>query len=251
MDPTLKRTFKARLFGEFARIGKALGSPHRLHLIELLAQGERTVEQLTRELVLPVANVSQHLQVLRSARLVSVRREGLYAHYALADSMVFRLWQTLRDLGQAHLAEVELIVTEYLGRRDDLEAVGADELLRRLRAEDVTVLDLRPRQEYEAGHIAGARCVPPEELEARLRQLSKDTEVVAYCRGPYCVLADEAVALLRTKGYRARRLAEGFPDWLGRGLPAESGPDNRNWRRGTPKPRGRPRGRRPHHGGRP
>jgi rhodanese-related sulfurtransferase len=245
MDPTVKRAFKARLFSEFARIGKALASPHRLHLIELLAQGERTVEQLARELVLPLANVSQHLQVLRSARLVAVRRQGLYGHYALADPQVFRLWQTLRDLGQAHLAEVDRVVTEYLGRRDDLEAVNADELLRRLHAEDVTVLDVRPRLEYEAGHIAGARCVPPEELEKRLRRLPKDTEVVAYCRGPYCVFADEAVALLRTKGYRARRLAVGFPEWLGRGLPAETGPDGGEWRRGVPKRRGeRPSGRR-------
>jgi rhodanese-related sulfurtransferase len=223
MDPVVKRAFKARLFGEFARIGKALASPHRLHLIELLAQGERTVEQLARELGLPVANVSQHLQVLRSARLVAVRREGLYAHYALADTRVFRLWQTLRDLGQAHLAEVDRVVTEYLGRRDDLEAVGADELLRRMHAEDVTVLDVRPRQEYEAGHIAGARCVPIEELLARLRRLPKGQEIVAYCRGPYCVFADEAVALLRAKGYRARRLSEGYPDWESRGLPIEAG----------------------------
>jgi rhodanese-related sulfurtransferase len=251
MDLVVKRAFKARLFGEFARIGKALASPHRLHLIELLAQGERTVEQLARELALPVANASQHLQVLRSARLVTARREGLYAHYALADPLVFRLWQTLRDLGQAHLADVDRVVTEYLGRRDDLEAVGADELLRRLHAEDVTVLDVRPRQEYEAGHIAGARCVPPEELEARLRHLPRGVEVVAYCRGPYCAFADEAVALLRAKGYRAWRLAEGFPDWLGRGLPSETGPDDREWRRGEPKSRGRPRGRRPQrHGGR-
>jgi rhodanese-related sulfurtransferase len=253
MDLVVKRAFKARLFGEFARIGKALSSPHRLHLIELLAQGERTVEQLAGELGLPVANVSQHLQVLRSARLVAARREGLYAHYALADPQVFRLWQTLRDLGQARLAEIDRVVTEYLGRRDDMEAVGADELLRRLRDGDVAVLDVRPRQEYEAGHIAGARCVPPEELEARLRQLPRGTEVVAYCRGPYCVFADEAVALLRANGYRARRLTEGFPDWLGRGLPAETGPDGGEWRRATAKRQGpRPRGRRQQqHGGRP
>jgi rhodanese-related sulfurtransferase len=250
MNPTLKRAFKARLFGEFARIGKALASPHRLHLIELLAQSERTVEQVARELGLPVANASQHLQVLRSARLVSVRRQGLYAHYTLADPQVFRLWQTLRDLGQAHLAEVDRVVTEYLGRRDDLEAVDADELLRRLHVEDVTVLDVRPRQEYEAGHIAGARCIPPDELEARLRQLSKDTEVVAYCRGPYCVFADEAVALLRTKGYRARRLAEGFPDWLSRGLPAETGQDDQEWQRKAPTSGRRLGGRRSQRGGR-
>ncbi len=247
----MKRAFKARLFGEFARIGKGLSSPHRLHLIELLAQGERNVEQLAAELGLPLANISQHLQVLRSARLVSVRREGLYAHYALADPHVFRVWQALRDLGRARLAEIDRVVTEYLGRRDEMEAVSADELRRRLHDGNVTVLDVRPRHEYEAGHIAGARSVPIDELKARLRQLTRGEEVVAYCRGPYCVFADEAVAILQSKGYRARRLTEGFPDWESRGLPVQFGPDGDGWQGGKGNTQGkRPRGHRQQpHGG--
>jgi rhodanese-related sulfurtransferase len=225
MKPARKREFKARLFGEFARIGKALGSPHRLLLIELLAQGGRTVEQLAAETGLPLANASQHLQVLRAARLVSARREGLYVCYTLADPRVFQVWQAVRDLGQARLAEVDRVVAEYLGRRDDMDAVSAAELRRRLRDGDVVVLDVRPRAEFEAGHIAGARSVPIEELERRLLELPPDGEVVAYCRGPYCVFADEAVAALRAKGYQARRLAEGFPDWRSRGFPVTAGGD--------------------------
>ncbi|WP_406698473.1 metalloregulator ArsR/SmtB family transcription factor [Singulisphaera sp. Ch08] len=221
MKPTEKRAFKARLFGEFARIGKALSSPHRLQLIEVLAQGARTVEQLAEDVGSPVANVSQHLQVLRSARLVSVRREGLYAHYSLAAPQVFRVWQAMRELGEARIAEVDAIVTEYLGNRSNMDAVDAAELRRRL--QDVIVLDVRPRLEYEAGHIRCARNVPFDELADRLRELPLDAEIVAYCRGPYCVFADEAVAALVAKGYRARRLTEGFPDWQSRGFPVEIG----------------------------
>ncbi len=221
MNTPKKRAFKARLFGEFARIGKALGNPHRLQLIEVLAQGERTVEQLAEDVGSPVANVSQHLQVLKAAMLVSVRREGLYARYSLADPRVFRAWQALRDLGQARLSEVDAVVAEYLGDRSKFEAVDAAGLRRRL--EDVVVLDVRPRSEFEAGHIRGARSVPHDELAARLRELPKDVEIVAYCRGPYCVFADEAVAALRAKGYRARRLAEGYPDWRLRGFPVATG----------------------------
>lgn len=223
MKPEKKRQFKARLFGEFARIGKALASPHRLQLIEVLAQGERTVEQLAADVGSPVANVSQHLQVLRAAQLVTVRREGLYAHYALSDPHVFRVWQALRDLGQARLAEVDQVVTEYLGSRDEMEAVTAAELHRRFQAGDVVVLDVRPQLEFEAGHIAGARSVPFDELIKRLRELPPDTEIVAYCRGPYCVFADEAVAALRAKGFRAKRLTDGLPDWRLRGFPVEVG----------------------------
>lgn len=220
MEPTEKATFKARLFGEFARIGKALSSPHRLQLIEVIAQGERTVEQLAVDVGSPVANVSQHLQVLKSARLVTVRRKGLYAYYSLADPRVFRVWHAMRELGEARLSEVDAVVTEYLGDRSGMDAVGAAELRRRL--QDVTVLDVRPRLEYEAGHISGARNVPFDELAERLNELPPDIEIVAYCRGPYCVFADEAVSVLAAKGYRARRLTEGFPDWRLRGYPVES-----------------------------
>ncbi len=221
METPTKRAFKARLFGEFARIGKALSNPHRLQIIEVLAQGERTVELLAEDLGCPVANVSQHLQVLKAAMLVSVRRDGLYAFYSLADPRVFRAWQALRELGQARLDEVDSIVAEYLGDRSKLEAVDAVELRRRL--QDVIVLDVRPRTEYEAGHIRGARNVPYDELDARLRELPADAEIVAYCRGPYCVFADEAVATLRAKGYQALRLSEGYPDWRLRGYPVATG----------------------------
>ena len=218
-----KCRFKARLFGEFARIGKALGSRHRLQLIEVLAQGERTVEQLADDVGLPIANVSQHLQVLRAARLVSVRREGLYAHYSLADEKVFGVWQALRDLGRARLSEIDAVVTEYFGAKSEMDGVTAAELRRRLRDDGVLVLDVRPKAEYAAGHIRGARCVPINELEDRLRDLPRSAEIVAYCRGPYCVFAHEAVALLRAKGYRAFRLAEGLPDWRARRYPVAKG----------------------------
>ncbi|MBN9519870.1 metalloregulator ArsR/SmtB family transcription factor [bacterium] len=223
MDPHRKSVFKARLFIEFARIGKALGSRHRLQLIELLAQAERTVEQLAKDIGSPVANVSQHLQVLRAARLVSVRRDGLYARYSLADPRVFRVWQAMRNLGQTRLAEIDAVVADYLGDRGGMEAVDAPELRRRLRDGDVTVLDVRPQVEYEAGHIRGAQNVPFDELTRRLRDLPRGVEIVAYCRGPYCVFADEAVARLVAEGYRARRLTEGFPDWRSRGFPVETG----------------------------
>lgn len=223
MTPKKKREFKARLFSEFARIGKALGSRHRLQLVDVLAQGERTVEELAEDVGSPVANVSQHLQVLRAARLVSVRKQGFYAHYSLAEPRVFRVWQAMRDLGQARLAEVESVVTQYLGDRGSMEVVDSAELRRRLRAGDVIALDVRPRLEYEAGHIRGARNVPFEELARRLRELPKGAEIVAYCRGPYCVFADEAVAALRAKGFNASRLTEGYPDWRARGYPTEAG----------------------------
>jgi rhodanese-related sulfurtransferase len=213
---------KSLLFEQFARIGKALANSHRLELIDLLAQGERSVEDLAHEARLSVANASQHLQVLRSARLVDVRREGLYAYYRLADDRVFGVWQALRDLAEARLAEVELIERTYFQDRRRWEAVGPAELLRRRRDEDVVVLDVRPPAEYRAGHISGARSIPLPELGARLRELPPGLEVIAYCRGPYCVLADEAVALLRARGYRARRLAEGLPDWRARGFPVSA-----------------------------
>ncbi len=213
------RAFKEQLYAQFARLGKALANQHRLELVDLLAQGERTVEDLAREAGLSVANASQHLQVLRGAGLVEVRREGLYAHYRLADERVFRVWQALRELGQARLAELDRVVQQFLGARDDLEAIDAEELRARLADDAVIVLDVRPTEEYRAGHIPGARSVPVGELEHALRELPRDREIVAYCRGPYCVFSDEAVVLLRERGYRARRLTVGLPDWRAAGLP--------------------------------
>jgi rhodanese-related sulfurtransferase len=208
-----KRGFHDALYEQFARIAKALASPKRLELVDLLAQGERTVEDLAGETAMSVANTSQHLQVLRGARLVETRREGVYVSYRLADSQVFGLWQALRGLGEARLAEVEQIARCFLGDRRGLEPVSLEEFRRLIGRPGVVVLDVRPASEYQQGHIPGARSIPASELAKRLREIPKEAEVVAYCRGPYCVFADEAVTLLRAHGRRARRLAVGYPDW--------------------------------------
>jgi len=217
-----KRQFKDQLYEQFARIGKALSNAHRLELVELLAQGERTVEELAKEASLPIANASQHLQVLRAAQLVDVRRDGLYAYYRLSDERVFRVWQALRDLGELQLAEVNRLVQSFLQDRSSLQTFNSAELVERMEAGDVLVLDVRPELEYRSGHIPEARSIPIDELEARLGELPREQEIVAYCRGPYCVFADDAVALLQKHGYRARRLVEGLPDWQALDLPVES-----------------------------
>jgi rhodanese-related sulfurtransferase/DNA-binding transcriptional ArsR family regulator len=222
MNAATHREFKDRLFGQFARVGKALASPKRLEIVDLLAQGERTVEEIARETDMSIASASQHLQALKAARMVEARREGLYAHYRLADEDVFRTWQAIRALGESRLAEVDRVVETYLADRDALEAVDVMELMERLSDGSVVVLDVRPEEEYRAGHIPGAHSVPVEKLEAYLEKIPKNREVVAYCRGPYCVFSDEAVALLSSRGYRAKRLAEGLPDWRAAGMPVES-----------------------------
>ena len=223
MDTQTKRTFKNLLYEQFARIGKALSSSHRLELLEVLAQGERSVETLAQETGMSVANASQHLQVLRAAQLVEVRREGVYIYYRLGDERVFRLWQAMREVGEARIAEIERIVQTYLHERTLLQPISATELHQRLIEGDVVLLDVRPVEEYEASHLPGALSMPVTDLEARLPELPREKEIVAYCRGPYCVFADEAVALLQTNGYQARRLAQGLPDWRALGLPVESG----------------------------
>ena len=221
MDAATHREFKDRLFEQFARVGKALASPKRLEIVDLLAQGERTVEEISRETAMSVASASQHLQALKAARMVEARREGLYAHYRLTDEDVFRAWQSVRTLAESHLAEVDRVVETYLQDREALEAVDAAELLERLSEGNVVVLDVRPEEEYRAGHIPGARSVPVDTLEAALQTLPRNREMVAYCRGPYCVFSDEAVAFLRSRGYRARRLQQGLPDWRAAGMPVE------------------------------
>ena len=221
MEATAHREFKDRLFGQFARIGKALSSPRRLEIVDLLAQGERTVEEIASETSMSVASASQHLQALKAARMVEVRREGLYMHYRLADEDVFRTWQAVRALAESRLTEVDGVVESYLKDRDALEAVDASDLMERLIEGSVVVLDVRPEREHRAGHIPGARSVPVDALEAVLQTLPKDREIVAYCRGPYCVFSDEAVALLRSRGYRAHRLRQGLPDWRAAGMPVE------------------------------
>jgi rhodanese-related sulfurtransferase len=202
---------KDALFEAIALMGKAFASPRRLELLDLLAQAPRTVDELARASGLSSANTSQHLQALHAAGMVTRAREGTSVRYALAGDRALALWLALRDASVSQLAEVERAAREYLG--DDVEALGRDELVARMRNGDVVVVDVRPREEYEAGHIEGARSIPLEELEDRLAELPVDREVVAYCRGPFCAFAHEAVRRLRAEGRRARRLEEGWPEW--------------------------------------
>jgi rhodanese-related sulfurtransferase/DNA-binding transcriptional ArsR family regulator len=208
------RAAKTALFDAFARAAKALASGRRIELVDVLANGERTVEALAGEVGLSVANTSQHLQILRQAGLVGSRRQGTSVHYRLAGPEVFELWRTLRTLAASRLAEVERLAVAYLGGRDDLEPVTREELARRLEdGDDLVVLDVRPAAEYAAGHLPGAVSIPVGELRRRLAELPADREVVAYCRGPYCAFAHEAVELLRDEGFAARRLEDGLPEW--------------------------------------
>jgi len=217
------RHFKDRLYGQFAHLGKALASPVRIEFLELLAQGERTVESLAAETDISLANASQHLQALRRAGLVESRKRGLFVHYRLADPAVFELCVAIRKVAERRSAELERLVREHFGERSGAEVVAMTDLLKRLRSPDMVVLDTRPAGEYAAGHIAGAISVPVDELQHRLKRLPKSREYVAYCRGPYCVYADHAVELLRASGRRARRLLDGFPEWRIAGFPVESG----------------------------
>lgn len=223
MKPNLaRRAFKDKLYGQFARVGKALASPVRLELLELLAQAERSVDSLATEMGLSIANASQHLQTLREAGLIESRKQGLFVHYRLADESVFALCASLRTVAERRLAELERVVREQFGDRTDPEPVSMKELLRRMRSGAVVILDTRPANEYAAGHIAGAISVPVDELKERLKGLAKGKEYVAYCRGPYCVYADRAVEVLAKSGRRARRLRDGLPEWKAAGLPIES-----------------------------
>jgi rhodanese-related sulfurtransferase/DNA-binding transcriptional ArsR family regulator len=216
------RQFKDEIFEQLARIGKAVASPKRLELLDLLAQGERHVEALASAADLPVANASQHLQVLRAARLVEARKAGVFITYRLADASVAELLRQLRLVAESRLAEVEQTARRFVEDRLGFEPVEREELLRRVRAGEVTVLDVRPTEEFNAGHLPRALSVPLQELEKRMKSLPKGTEIVAYCRGPYCVMAVEAVARLRQRGFRAVRLDLGVLDWKARGLPVET-----------------------------
>jgi rhodanese-related sulfurtransferase len=219
------RAFKDGMYEQLARVGKAVSAPKRLELLDLLCQGPRTVELLADQAALSVANASQHLQVLRAARLVTAEKQGLYVEYRLADDEVARFFVGLRQLATARLAEIELVTREYFERRGALETVGSDELVRRVRGGEVTVLDVRPAEEYRAGHIPGARSVPISELQDRLQELSKERDIVAYCRGPYCVMAADAVDLLRRKGFSAHRMEQGVADWRARGWRVATAPE--------------------------
>jgi len=211
------------LFQQLARIGHALGNGPRLALLELLRQGPRNVEALAHEAGLSVANASQHLKVLRQARLVEAEKRGIFVTYRVADQAVDDFYRALRGLAEKRLAEVQQIARAFVQERGSLEAVDRQRLLERVRTGEVTVLDVRPGEEYRAAHIAGAVSVPLKELESRMAGLPKDREIVAYCRGPYCMLAPEAVTLLRSRGYRAVVLSDGVAEWRAQGLPLAAG----------------------------
>lgn len=215
------KNVKNLLFAEFARVSKALGSGNRLELLEFLAQGERSVDALAGLSGLSVANTSRHLQVLRQAGLVAARKEGQFVYYSVSGGGVIKLLAALQEVGQHNLAEVTMLVNTYLTSKDSFEAVSVNELMDRMRQGLVTIVDVRPVEEYSAGHLQGAINVPLSELEKHLDDLPSDQEIVAYCRGPFCVLAFEAVAQLRKKGLKARRLETGFPEWKVAGFPVE------------------------------
>jgi len=214
---------KSALFAQFAAIAKALAHPHRLELLEQLAQGERSVEILAERTNLSVANASQHLQQMRRAGIVAARRASKFVYYRLADDTILHLLAALHLIAERTSAEVERVIRSYFTNRDSLEPISREELLQRSRAGAVTVLDVRPRDEFALGHLPGAMNIPLHELEARLAELDPGQEIVAYCRGPYCILSYEAVAKLRARGFKIRRLQDGLPQWRAAGLPVVAG----------------------------
>ena len=220
---TPHRRFKDSIYEQVARLGKAASAPKRLELLDLLCQGPRSVEALALQAGISLANASQHLQVLRGTRLVDAEKKGLRVEYRLASDEVCQFFLTLRGLAESRLTEIDQVTREYFESRGAMEAVEGEELLRRVRDGEVTVLDVRPAEEYRAGHIPGALSIPVSELKARLRELPKAREIVAYCRGPYCVMALEAVQLLRAKGFEAHRMEQGVVDWRARGWRVETG----------------------------
>lgn len=217
------RQFKDAIYEQFSRIGKAVSSPKRLEMLDLLCQGEKTVETISTETGLTLANTSQHLQTLKAARLVDAEKEGLYVKYRLADEKVCEFFRTMRVLAENRLAEVDMIKRRFLEGREGMEPVNREDLLKRVVEGGATVLDVRPVDEYRTGHIPGALSVPLGHLKELLSRLPKDQEIVAYCRGPYCVLAVQAVEMLREQGFEAIRLEEGIQDWRAMGLPVEIG----------------------------
>lgn len=216
------RAFKNSIYSEMAGITKALGNPHRLEILDLLAQGAASVEYIAEQTDLSVANASQHLQVLKNARLVTSERQWKYNYYQLADQNVFETWCALRRLGYSKNAELKQLMEDYRNERNGLKIISPSELVEKMKSEEVIILDVRPEEEYNIAHIEQAISLPQKELEDRLNELPKDVEIVVYCRGPLCITADEAVSLLNKRGYKASRLERGFPDWAAQKLPVET-----------------------------
>lgn len=216
-----KREFKDKVYTELSKVTKALSNPHRLEIIDLLAQGPFSVEQIAGYTGLSVANASQHLQTLKNSKLVSMKRDGNFINYTLAGENVFNAWSGLREVGSAYNAEVSKVVQDFRKGFGDMESIDAATLAVLIENEEVIVLDVRPEDEYNRGHIHRALSVPLDQMNERLKKLPKGKTIVAYCRGPFCIYADEAVALLKKKGFKARRMEEGFPDWKSKGYPVE------------------------------
>jgi rhodanese-related sulfurtransferase len=216
-----KRIFKDKVYSVLAKMIKAMANSHRLEIIDLLAQSDRTVEEIATETEMSVANASQHLQVLKASNLVETEREGNYIRYHLADKTIYRSWYNLREIGFDRLAEIDKLIKDYREKKNVLEAVSIPELMQRMKTKKIILLDIRPVEEYDAGHIPDAMSVPIEKLPAFLKKLPKSKEYIAYCRGSLCVFADDAVQLLKKNGFNAKRLEEGFPDWKLKGLPIQ------------------------------
>lgn len=216
------RDFKNKIYSELASIAKALANPHRLEIIELLAQGPSPVENIAENTGISIANASQHLQTLKSARLVKAEKKGKYSYYSLSNTGVYELWKSMRDLGFAQNAQIGKMLHDFRKSRHNLESVSSDELLERIEQGNAIILDVRPREEYEAGHIVSALSIPQNELLEKLKSLPKNKAIIAYCRGPLCAMADDAIKLLHEHGYRAARFEAGYPEWKNSGLPIEN-----------------------------
>ncbi|MDR8391889.1 metalloregulator ArsR/SmtB family transcription factor [Aliifodinibius sp. S!AR15-10] len=216
-----KRTFKNKVYQQLANIVKGMSNPHRLEILELLAQGRFSVAEIAEETDMSGANASQHLQVLKQAQLVSTQREGNHVYYELAGESVYKAWKSLRDLGIERVAEVERVLRQFRESRQSVETLSSSQLADKMKHEQVTIIDVRPQKEFSAGHIAGALNIPVDQLSDKIDALPEDREIVAYCRGPFCVFADDAVELLSKKGFNAKRLDEGFPEWMLDELPVE------------------------------
>lgn len=216
-----KRAFKNKVYQQLANMIKAMSNPHRLEILELLAQGQFSVAEIAEETNITGANASQHLQVLKQAQLVSTRREGNHIYYSLAGESVYKAWKALRELGIERVAEIERVLRQFRESRNSLEILSSSELVKKMKQGDITIIDVRPEEEFKEGHIAGALNIPVDQLSNKADELPADQEIVAYCRGPFCVFADDAVELLQKKGLNAKRLDEGYPEWKLEELPIE------------------------------
>jgi len=217
-----KREFKNKVYSLLSQVVKSMANPHRLEIIDLLAQSGRTVEEIAKETEISIANASQHLQVLKASNLVEVEREGNYIRYHLANDKIFKTWAILREVGFERVAEIDKLIQDFRYKKNVLEAITIDELVTRMKSKNTVLLDIRPTEEFNTGHIPGALSIPLETLATIIKTLSKNKVYIAYCRGPLCVFADEAVGILYKRGYKAKRLEEGFPDWKLRGLPVHA-----------------------------